>query len=268
MPTCLQHARLVGASIVRAIAPVVAMVVWSGCHPSASAVDQRAPTPALIGHAIGDSATYGIRILALDRTRETAEFSGTVTKHILVLAVVPGREIEVIDAGGTALPRGRSAGASRLAMQRFDDARLADADADARARLAYDRCVAQAEAEARRATAARRPVKRDSAGRVILDEGKGGTADVDMQRAYERRCDRLAAATNTKAAPKPMPPRAPAERYLMVLSSDMRVPQALLQERLATLTAVAPDAATTLEAIAAGVYAGLASTWGGYYVRW
>ncbi|MBL0169174.1 MAG: hypothetical protein IPP90_00385 [Gemmatimonadaceae bacterium] len=52
------------------------------------------------------------------------------------------------------------------------------------------------------------------------------------------------------------------------MTSSSPIPLSQLYERLATLTAVAPDVATTIEAIAAGLFVGVKGTWGGYFVAW
>jgi hypothetical protein len=65
-----------------------------------------------------------------------------------------------------------------------------------------------------------------------------------------------------------MLPRTPADRYLVVLASSSRLTSAQLAERLSTLTAVGSDVATTIEALASGLYVGLPGTWSGGYVAW
>ena len=72
----------------------------------------------------------------------------------------------------------------------------------------------------------------------------------------------------SKLERRPIPPRSDAERYLMVLTSTVPVTLADLEERLAGLTAVAPDVGLTIEAIAAGIFAGRGGTYGGTWVAW
>lgn len=226
---------------------------------------QDASLSPLKGGAFGDTATFGVRIVSLDTRRELATFTAKKYKHIIVLAVIPGREIEIISPGPGVVRAGKGKDTRLVSMQRIDEERPADADENAQARLAYDRCIAQAEAAARRAEAARRNVKRDSTGRVV-DDGRGTPSTVSTM-DYTRQCDRLSKPNQSRKV-KFMPPREPADRYLVVLSSTEAVEPAQLYERLQTLTAVAPDVATTLEAIAAGLFVGTRGTWAGYYVAW
>ncbi|MBL0169173.1 MAG: hypothetical protein IPP90_00380 [Gemmatimonadaceae bacterium] len=143
--------------------------------------------------AFGDTIGGGVRILTLDRENETAGITARNTKNLIVLAVVPGREIEVIMPGGLPLRRDRQAGHYFVDMRRVDDnIRPMNADEDAAARLAYDRCMAQAAATERRLAQQKRTVKRDSTGKVIDDGGRGEAISVDQQRALQASCDRLA----------------------------------------------------------------------------
>ena len=177
--------------------------------------------------------------------------------------MVPGREIEVVQPGDYPIRRERGKNAFTIDMRRPSDAITPDdAAAIARARLAYDRCVKQAEATAARiAQQKARSVRRDSTGKVI---GRGPTPDIIETRS----CDRLSQNSAVTRTPTFLPARAPADRYLVVLTSTSSISRTQLYERLATLTAVAPDVATTIEAIAAGLYVGVKGTWGGYFVAW
>jgi hypothetical protein len=228
----------------------------------------QSPTaPVLVGRAFGDSSVSP-RILALDPVSERATISARKAKHVVVLAVVPGREIEVIAPGASTKFRVSEKNAFGLSMRRIDDSPVPmDAADDARARLAYDRCMTQARATARRIEQQRRTVRRDSTGKEIPSESRG-TGDADQLQRLESSCDRLADAPKRKQNARYLPARTPAERYLVVLASDAEISLTDLYARLATLTAVAPDAATTIEAIAAGLYVGVKEPWGGYFVAW
>lgn len=224
-----------------------------------------APPAPLAGRAFGDSVVSA-RILALDAVNETATIRARNGKHLVVLAVVPGREIEVIAVGAATKYSVREKDAFGLNMRRVDDSpEPMDAADDARTRLAYDRCMSQARTTAGRI--AQQRVKRDSTGKELPSETRGG-GDADQLQRLEASCDRLANAPKRKKAVRYLPARTPAERYLVVLASDGEIPLTELYSRLATLTAVAPDAATTIEAIAAGLYVGVREPWGGYFVSW
>lgn len=243
-------------------AVIATLLCFGGAGIAPSAHAQGPNAAPLKGGAFGDTATFDVRILSLDPQTETATFSAKKYKNVIVLAVIPGREIEVIAPGSGSVRAGKGKNTRVVSMRRVDDDRPADADDNAQARLAYDRCIAQANAAQRRAEeAARRAAKRDSTGRAI-----GGATTVTTD--YTRQCDRIDKPNQRSRKVKYLPPREPADRYLLVLSSSESVSETLLQERLATLTAVAPDVATTLEAIAAGLFVGTPGTWSGYYVAW
>ncbi|MEQ1690619.1 MAG: hypothetical protein ABMA00_05000 [Gemmatimonas sp.] len=254
---------VVAATVVAAIA---------GCGGGSAARVAASPTPsplvALVGRAFGDTASFGLHIVALDRVSEHALIAARNTKNLIVLAVIPGREIEVIMPGGTALRREREDGHFTVDLRRIDDGiRPPDANEDAAARLAYERCMAQVAATQRRIEQQRRAVRRDSTGAVIPDERRGSNAGAD-QSAMQKSCDRMAMRSPAKGPIRYLAARAPADRYLMVLNSSSKIPLEQLYERLAVLTAVAPDVATTIEAIAAGLYVGVEGSWGGTFVAW
>ena len=244
-----------------------------GCHggtrtavsPSPSTTGASTPSALLAGHAFGDAATVRtMHVLSFDPAKEQVRVSTTNPKNLIVLAVVPGREIEVVQPGDYPIRRERVKDEFTIDMRRAsDEITPEDAAAIARARLAYDRCVRQADATAARiAQQKARSVRRDSTGKVI----GGGTAAPDM--VDTRSCDRLSQNSAVKRTPTFLPVRTPADRYLVVLTSTSPISRTQLYERLATLTAVAPDVATTIEAIAAGLYVGVKGAWGGYFVAW
>ncbi len=255
-----------------ALATTIASAIV-GCHggtrtavsPSPSTTSASTPPTLLPGHAFGDAATLsGVRVLLFDPAKEQVRVTTTNPKNLIVLAVVPGREIEVVQPGDYPVRREREKDVFTIDMRRAsDEITPEDAAAITRTRLAYDRCIKQAEATAARiAQQKARSVRRDSTGKVI---GGGPTAPdiVDT-----RSCDRLSQHSAVKRTPTFLPARAPADRYLVVLTSTSPISRTQLYERLATLTAVAPDVATTIEAIAAGLYVGVKGTWGGYFVAW
>lgn len=250
-------ARVCAALLALAVvgSPLAVHAQTSGAVGSAATVKAR---------NFGDTATFALHILSLDREKEIATYSANKdAKHLIVLAVVPGREIEVISPGTGTISSTKMKGVRAIMMRRMTES-VPDAGEDARARLAYDRCMSQAAAQAQRAAAARR-VKRDSSGRIISDPNPDPVAD---EQQFRRQCDRLAASNPKKRSLTPLPPREAAERYLLVLASSSEVQSTQLYERLASLTAIAPDAATTLEAIAAGLFVGVPGSWSGSFVNW
>lgn len=219
--------------------------------------------PRLAAHAIGDSLTFSVAILSFDRSREIADVFVRRPDNVIVLAVMPGRDIEIIFPGTMTVKKLPAANTFRFAMQRFEvSTRPVGPEAEARRRQAYDQCQIRRTAALRRAAEAARMTRRDSSGKSI---------DTPVSTAREtllESCDRLGESTGQVVFMRPMPPREPRERYLVVLSSSSPVSELELNERLNTLTTIASDVSLTIEAIAAGIFAGKSGAWGGSYVSW
>ena len=254
----------------RTLIAALAATTLAACHGKPKTETPIAAAPVDM-RTFGDTATFGVQVLSFDRQKEVAKVSLRAPAELIVLAVIPGREIELIVPSDLSKSSHASfkKGASDINMSRWDDSpRPASASDDAQRFREYNRCMQNAQATARRMAQAKRPVKRDSTGKVIEGSESGGT-DLDQLTQLERQCDRLDAnMSNRTPPPVRMPPRTPADRYLVVLASSTPLTAIQLGERLGALTAVGSDVATTIEAIAAGLYAGLPGTWSGGYVAW
>ena len=249
-----------------ALRSVRLIALLAGCHSAARtpvpAAEHRGVTQAAVAqHPFGDSVAHLVRVLAFDAALERATVYVRQPDNVLVLAVQPGRDIELIFPGAMTV---KQLGANNFTffMQRFELAsRERAAGADTESRQRYEACMRTQAEYRRRAEQANRPI-RDSTGKII-----GRTAPATL---YEPPpCDMLGdPRAGSELHAKAMPPRAPAERYLVVLSSSSPVSAAELEQRLATLTATAPDVALTIEAIAAGIYFGKRGSWGGTFISW
>ena len=232
---------------------------------ASSLAAQRPPVGAAVGTAIGDSLRFAVTIDSLDAARQVAWFAGRGSARFLVLAVVPGKDIELIVPDGSTRRLIGERGGQRVDLSRttqtVDAARTAAAQAQARAD--YARCVANRAAEQRRIelAAQRAQRKTDPNARVVEP-----SPAVDPSRDRLLPCSLLAATTRYVATQ--LPPREPADRYLLVLAADRLPTMAELTVRLATLTAQAPDVRSTMEAVATGLLLGTRTTWGGRYLAW
>ena len=228
---------------------------------ASSLAAQRPPN----GTAIGDSLRFAVTIDSLDAARQVAWFAGRGSVRFLVLAVVPGKDIELIVPDGSTRRLIGERGGQRVDLSRttqtVDAARTAGAQAQARAD--YARCVANRAAEQRRIelAAQRAQRKTDPNARVVEP-----SPAVDPSRDRLLPCSLLEATTRSVATQ--LPPREPADRYLLVLAADRLPTMAELTVRLATLTAQAPDVRSTMEAVATGLLLGTRTTWGGRYLAW
>ena len=231
---------------------------------ASSLAAQRPPVGAAVSTAVGDSVRFAVTIDSLDAARQVAWLTGRGSDRVLVLAVVPGKDIElIVPDGARRLIRER--GRQRVDLSRTvqtEDAAFTAA-AQAQAREEYARCVANRAAEQRRfeLAAQRAQRKTDPNARVVEP-----APVVDLTRDRLLPCSLLEATTRYVATR--LPPREPADRYLLVLAADRLPSQAELTVRLATLTAQAPDVRTTMEAIATGLLLGTRTTWGGRYLAW
>jgi hypothetical protein len=125
-----------------------------------------------------------------------------------------------------------------------------------------ERCIARAVANARARSVASRPVRRDSAGRIIepVEATRTGDAEFAAQRRAEQACQPDAnVASRTRRFEG---------GYLLLLASDQPVDADDLARRLRVLSVTADDVPATMLAIAQGVFAGRHAAWSGYYARW
>lgn len=212
--------------------------------------------PLAASRTFGDTNTVKVRLLSLDPTEEVARATLGANAYLVVLGVRPGRDIELISPEENQSARPTGAGSVTLSLRRYE---APSPDANLRAEAEYERCVAAAEGAARRREQTR-TAKKDSTGRVIPGTGSSSVTTPAMGNSCRRPMAQVKAVR--------MALREPGERYLVVLASTQPIPYLQLSARLETLTAVAPDVATTIEAIAAGIYAGQPGTFSGAFVSW
>ena len=123
-----------------------------------------------------------MQLLSLDREKEVAKVSLRAPAELIVLSVIPGKEIELIVPGDLAKSSRASIakGVSSIQMARWADSpRPENASNDAQAAMEYKRCKQQAQATAKRKAQASRPVRRDSTGKII-DDGRGAPDDMEV----------------------------------------------------------------------------------------
>ncbi len=252
----------------------------TACHrpmasvPSTSAnVAAPLPTlPPMPGHAIGDPAASPVRVISLDTVKEIATISLDARGNLIVLEVMPGRDIEVLYPSAAKPATTQRVGHVSVDLGRYEKvSRYTDAERAARARQVIADCETRRAAAARRAAAeAARAVRRDSSGKIVSTS----TPTYADSRDDLAPCDRLTpnarglALLGDEYKIVRLPPRTPSERYLVALASQTPISLVEINQRLAGFTAVAPDVASTIEAIATGIFAGRESAWTGYYVSW
>jgi hypothetical protein len=246
---------------------IVAGAVLAGCH---SSKPPAAPAPEP-GHAVGDSAAFGARILRFDLDRHRAAYQLTASAYVVLLVVTPSRSIEIA-VGSTMAPAIVSAGTHtadvRLPTEGGPQAAIAGVlgeDASVNQRIEFERCVANGVRVATPRTTPPPKVKYDSLGRPIDAPAARETPpepDAGVTQRVEAMCQRQTAgrgATNTGALPA-----GDRERYLVLLASDAPVGIKQLTE----LEVAEGDIQSIVAVIARKLYAERQAAWSGYYYRW
>ncbi|MCC6242341.1 MAG: hypothetical protein IT353_05845 [Gemmatimonadaceae bacterium] len=213
-----------------------------------------APLPAV--QRFGDTTARRLALLEFSAATERATVHLDRAANLVVLAVRPGRDIELLAPSEQDRAVTMRKGSVAFSFTRFEAANPdANTVAELQAELAYERCVANAQNVAERDARAR--AQRGGSRAPAPPPTSVSTAGCRKPPPSRPASKRIA-----------LPAREPAERYLVVLASDHSLSLADLNARLATLTTTAPDVATTIEAIAAGLYAGVPGTYTGLYTTW
>ena len=265
----VRRVRVSGAKAAHVGCVFACSIIVTACHSSSQPAPRALTNGVAVGgKGFGDTATFKPRIIALDKVDERAMASVASPSYVVVLGVIPGREIELIEPGDAMTGKTSVTGQLSLSMQRYEVDATATAAIEARRAADDRRCDAESRArEEAAARAARASQKRDSSGRVISGASDAQVGDAGMSTASIP-CSGRRRAVSAKPPLKRASARPAGERYLVMLVSSSPLQWDFINERMATLTAVAPDAATTIEAIAAGLYAGTPGSWAGYFVAW
>lgn len=228
---------------------------------SANSFASSTPTSATpVGRAFGDTSAFGARIVKFEPTRHTATVQIAKSAYLVMLEVSPGKSIELITPTPSSPPVMTTGGMHQV------DTYIRDDSTAARSTAAYQTCYESGmRALTPKPTPRPRPVKRDSTGRT----GPPEKERIDQQtepssqalRQLENQCRSRAMSTERVAAA-----RRNDERYLLMLSTDSPISGLQILARLNTLTVTASDIPSTMEAIAAGLFADHKQTWSGYYV--
>jgi hypothetical protein len=248
---------------------MVAGAALIGCH---SAKPPTVPVPEL-GHAVGDSAAFGARILRFELERHRAAYRLTAPAYVVLLVVTPSRSIEIA-VGSTIAPALVSAGTHtadvRLPTEGGPQAAIAGVlgeDASVNQRVEFDRCVANG---VRAATPRPTPppkVRYDSLGRPIdaptATRETPPEPDAGVTQRVEAMCQQQLRA-RSRAPNSPALSGGDRERYLLLLASDAPVGIKQLTE----LEVAEGDIQSIVAVIAKKLYAERQAAWSGYYYRW
>src|SRR5688572_29329167 len=168
------------------IGVLIALLPLAGCHRGGPSPAPVAVETGEIGE-IGDSTTFGARIIGFNSARNRASYMLESPAHLVWLAVVPGKTNEPVGglSADTAMtPAGIHVVLVALPRQVTEsrgEPRLVD-------QVDYKRCVDQRVRAATRRKPTRRVV-RDSAGREISVDGPPEVeVPIDAERQAERAC--------------------------------------------------------------------------------
>lgn len=241
-----------------------------------------------VPHAVGDFEGVPLRLLRLDRTAERLQLQLGQAMQLIVLAVTPGRGVELIEPASRGDNKVRAAGALSIDLRHVT---LADAAAP----NPLDRGAAdlrrEAEAEgcmARQTEKARKQVDRQwqgqgSTGKPMVPQA--GTDRVDASATLGNYgavgiagyCNRRASQQTPKEALTPAGSprltrvagaREQTDQVLVVLASPKPISFTLLVARLGAMPVGGVTRRAMVDAIAADLFEGHSAPWSGAFVAW
>jgi hypothetical protein len=192
--------------------------------------------------------------------------------YVVMLQVAPGKSIDALFPRGATTPTAFQAGthAVDLAWPAMDDERRPPSDAgdlSTGVRTNYERCLDDVRRRYDPPPRIRRPVIRDSTGRVVsAPDPEPPPPDMSAGLNAERQC--LQHALAAENARRTELRRQQRTGYLVLLVSRAPVPMRDLAQRIDRLTVKADDAESTIEAVASAVYLDRPGAWAGYYRIW
>lgn len=239
----------------------IAASIASGCaSPRVRPMD--AALALSVGHPFGDTAMVNSRAIAFDSTRGELVVELSKSSHLMVLEVRLGQTLAVLHPSPRTNTTQRAAGQHRIRLQNpgaVNVRTVADAETE--------QCVERELSAADTRRSAQRPAEQsDSKGKPTAGS-KAAQAEFSRptfgdEQAARRRCVSAAATRPPAATPVPL-----GTRYFLLLAATKKMSGAELSKRIAGLSGVGSDVASSIDAIATGVFVGYQTDWSGYYVR-
>ncbi len=202
------------------------------------------------------------RATAFDSTRGELVVDLSRPSHLMVLEVRLGQTLAVLHPAPRANTIRRAAGQHRIRLGSgvaVDTRPPVDPETE--------RCVEREVSAAEVRRSAQRPVEQsDSKGKPTAGskaaQAEFSRATFGDEQAARQRCRSAAAARPPAATPAPR-----GTRYFLLLAATEKMSGAELSKRIAGLSGVGSDVASSIDAIATGVFVGYPTDWSGYYVR-
>ena len=230
-----------------------AAMAASGCH--------NIPSAALSSEfSFGDTVAFPLRVTEFDPVAERVKVRIGEPANLIALEVSPGKSITIVDLPDSRSPRGYRA------LSTID---VVDPTSPITASTEYTRCIDDA---VRRATPRpqpqRRPVvKRDSTGKPLLGQSTEPLPERPSEAPAPTAAMKSTCRVQVMQLQRALSKQRGDERYVLILASDANFMRNQLIERLNSLSVVATDVKSTMDAIATGIFAGKASKWSGYAIE-
>ena len=225
-------------------------VSLGACHHSSAKPN---PSPGA-GFVVGDTSAFAPRLLDIDQKHRRVTFEVNAPAHVLLVSVIPGESAVPVgalpdrtlaEAGEHTVPviAGQTVLAPNLTWGSLDQ-------------QDYEHCVSRGQ----RSLPKKRVVRTDSTGQTVevSDEPYDPREEVDV----ERRCE---AGVNNRARTQAA---APANRFLVLLASNMPMMLADVIKRFEEMRNIPNDVPSTVSAVASALYGDRKGIWSAYYVRW
>ena len=230
---------------------LTASIAGGGCHNISGGTTSS-------GFSLGDTVSFPLRVTAFDPVQERVKVSVGHPANLIALEVSPGRSITIVDLPSSKAPRGYR---ELSTIDEVDPTSIITASAE------YTRCVDDAIRLATPRPQARRrpPVKRDSTGKPLPDQAPEPIYEPAEKPVPTDRIKTTCRARVNEAR-RALNKQLDVERYVLILASDATFTRAQLIERLNSLSVVASDVRSTMDAIATGIFAGRAAKWSGFTI--
>ncbi len=227
-------------------------VVVTGCHNISKG-------PLLSGFSVGDTVSFPLRITEFDPVQERVKVRIGRPANLIALEVFPGKSITIVDLPSSKSPRGYR---ELSTIDEVDPTSVMTASAE------YTRCVEDAaRLAAPRPQAPRRPpVKRDPSGKALPGQSTEPTYEKTLDTPVPTEQIKSACRARVNELRRALNKQLDVERYVLILASDANFTRDQLIERLSSLSVVASDVRSTMDAIATGIFAARAEKWSGYTI--
>ncbi len=215
-----------------------------------------------VGHPFGDTAMVNAKAIAFDSARGELVVELSRPSHLMVLEVRLGQTLAVLHPAPRANTTARTAGQHRI---RLGSGVAVNTRPPVDAEM--ERCVERELSAAESRRSKQRPAEQnDSKGKPTAGS-KAAQAEFNRPTFGDEQAARQRCATASASRPARSTEAPKGTRYFLLLAATGKMSGAELSRRIAGLSGVGSDVASSIDAIATGVFVGYPTDWSGYYVR-